>query len=157
MDEYTKSAIKSAIRTEKFSYDFYFMAASRTTDPEIQAFLLKLASEEFEHLAGFIRLYPGDKGDLAPFVNEVAGENEAIYRDLLADPEGMDTLEKALAIAIREEQSCMEQYSTFVTTIRIPEVHGMFQKALDETEKHLAAIEAEYARCRERSGVLAEV
>ena len=29
----------------------------------------------------------------------------------------------------------------------LPEVHSMFKKALDDTEQHLEAIEAEYARC----------
>lgn len=151
MDAYTKSAIESAIRIEKSSYDFYFIAASRATDPEIQALFLKHASEEFEHLAGFIRLYPGEKSELAPFVNALASENEVVYQELLADPHVIDSVEKALAVAINEERACVEQYSIFEATIRIPEVHAMFRKALDETEHHLANIEAEYACCMGRS------
>lgn len=36
-------------------------------------------------------------------------------------------------------------YSTYLATIRIPEVHAMFQRAYDETVNHLETIEAEYA------------
>jgi rubrerythrin len=144
MDDYTKSAIVSAIRTEKASHDFYLLAASRASNGEARRMLLQLAAEEFEHLTGFIRLYPGDRGDIASLLS--ADETGTIPpRDLLADCHGIDTLEKALAIAIQEEQACAEQYSAFVATIRIPEVHDMFKRALDETERHLATIEAEYA------------
>jgi rubrerythrin len=148
MDEYTKTAILSAIRIEKTSHDFYLLAASRVADPETRELLVKLACEEFEHLVGFIRLYPGEQIDISPVVCEAVNGKDPGYWDLLAKYNGLDTREKALSLAIKEERSCVELYSTFVTTIRIPEVHNMFTRALAETEMHLSAIEAEYALCR---------
>jgi rubrerythrin len=59
----------------------------------------------------------------------------------------IDSWDQALSIAISEEKSCIEQYSILVDAIRVPEVHGMFKKALSETEKHLETIVAEYSGC----------
>lgn len=146
MDEYTKTAILSAIRTEKASHDFYLLAASRATVPETRNLLMKLAREEFIHLAGFIRLYPGEQSEIALLACD-SNENNPGYLDRLTTCSGLDTREKALAVAIKEERSCIELYSHYVAAIRVPEVHSMFKKALEDTEKHLETIESEYACC----------
>ncbi len=147
MDEYTKKAILSAIRFEKASHDFYLLAASKATEPETRAFLMKLAREEFEHLVGFIMLYPGGERNFSVMRNDVLGSDDLGSRELLAKIDSIDSRKEALAIAVKEEQVCIELYSTFVDTIRNTKIHAMFSKALYETRQHLETIEAEYARC----------
>lgn len=147
MDEYTKRAVLSAIRTEKSSHDFYLLAASKATDQETRGFLMKLACEEFEHLVGFIMLYPGGEDDFIAIHNEISDRNDLGCRELLAKIDSIDSRKEALAIAIAEEQFCIELYSAFVDTIRDPKRHAMFNKALYETRQHLETIETEYARC----------
>jgi rubrerythrin len=146
MDEYTKRAILSAIRFEKMSHDFYLLAASKATEPETSKLLMKIAFEEFEHMAGFIRLYP-DESEIIPLLNGVSDLKTLCYQELLTKINNIKTRKEVFAIAIKEEQSCIEQYSSIIDSVRIPEVQGLFKKALHETEQHLETMEAEYARC----------
>ena len=146
MDDFTRRAILSAIETEKASHDFYYLAASRATDLKSREFLMKLACEEYEHMSGFISIYPEEECEITPFPNEGYDGNAFVPQELLAKINRIDTWDQALTIAIMEEKSCIEQYSTLVDTIRMPEVHCLFKRALDESKQHLETIEAEYAR-----------
>ena len=147
MDELTKAAILNAIKTEKKSYDFYYLAASQVADPESRNLLMKLADEEFEHLEGFIRLYPKGERDFTGLLDKDLEISKLCCSKLPADRSKFSSLKDALSIAIDEEKSCIELYSTFIASIRMPAVHDMFKKALVETEQHLETIEAEYAQC----------
>lgn len=147
MDEFTKKAILNAVRIEKTSYDFYLLQAARTENPETYRLLMKLAGDEFEHLTGFLRLYPGNGSELVAYLH---GNPDARSGgpDLWMQIPVPVSREEALTIAINEEQACVDLYTTFVDSIRLPEVHAMFTKALNETRQHLETIKAEYDRCR---------
>jgi rubrerythrin len=147
MNEFTKLAILNAIKIEKASYDFYRLAAACAKDAETTTLLNNLASEEFEHLVGFVKLYPGAKSDITSLTSGISGSfniNPSEHQNL---HNNLDNREMVLSIAMKEERSCIELYSTYVATIRDQEVHDMFKKALDETKNHLDTIDAEYAFC----------
>lgn len=150
MNEFTKLAISNAIKTEKASHDFYRLAADKAVNPETRELFKRLACDEFEHMSGFIRLYPGGEGEYADLLRGASGCETHCRRTLLDDVGDVGDMgtREALAIAIKEEQSCIEQYSILVDAIRDPEMHEMFCRALRETEKHLEAIESEYARSK---------
>lgn len=148
MDEITKKAILNAIRIEKTSYDFYLIQAGRTVNPETYRFFIKLAGDEFIHLTGFLRLYPGDGSELAAYLQGDPDTSSGGSSDLWMQIPVPVSLEEALTIAINEEQACIDLYATFVESLRLPEVHAMFTKALDETRQHLETIKTEYDRCR---------
>lgn len=146
MDEGTKIAVSSAIRTEKASYNFYRRAAAQATDLKTRDFFVKLASEEYEHMTGFIRLHPEGERAFAHLLDGGAKSRAPHCMDVSGEIDNVGILEKALAIAIQEEKSCIDLYSGLVGAIRNPEMHRMFSKALDETHNHLQLIEAEYVR-----------
>jgi rubrerythrin len=52
--------------------------------------------------------------------------------------------QKALEIALKEEKSCIEQYSVLVRDIIDPLVRAIFERVVKETENHYALIEDEY-------------
>jgi len=146
MDEFTKRAILSAIKAEKKSHDLYYLAARHATDPDVREFLMGLACDEFEHMSGFISIYPEGESELTPLLNDCPDGNVFAYKGLLEMLNQIITWDQALSIAKLEEQACIEQYSLLVEAIQSPDVKGMFRKALDETEKHLESINTEYAR-----------
>jgi rubrerythrin len=146
MDEFTKRAILSAIKAEKKSHDLYYLAARHTTDPEARNFLMRLACDEFEHMSGFISIYPEGESELTPLLNESHDGNAFAYKELLEMLTQITTWDQALSIAKLEEQACIEQYSILIDAIQLPDVKGMFRKALEETEQHLESINTEYAR-----------
>ena len=96
--------------------------------------------------SGFIRLCPEGESEYADLLRSGPAGQPHVHETPPDEADGIGTCEEALAIALREEQSCIEQYSTLVDAIRDPEMHAMFCKALKDTEQHLKAIEAEYAR-----------
>ena len=146
MDEFTKRAILSAIKAEKKSHDLYYLAARHATDPDARGFLMKLACDEFEHMSGFISIYPEGESELTPLLDGIPDRNVLIYKELLEMVTQITTWDRALSIAKLEEEACIEQYSILVEAIQIPDVKDMFKKALDETEQHLESINIEYAR-----------
>jgi rubrerythrin len=148
MNDFTMNAIASAIKTEKESHDFYLLAANRVKDPDAKKLLKNLAEEEFEHLTGFLSLYPGD----APKTSSFTIDDLNVYGNggkwkILSMDRRVDNRQEVLNIAIKEEQSCIDLYSVYVETIKAPEVRRIFEQALEQTRQHLETIEAEYARC----------
>jgi rubrerythrin len=52
--------------------------------------------------------------------------------------------QKALEIALKEEQSCIEQYTMLLQDIIDPLVRGIFMRVINETQKHYDLIVEEY-------------
>ena len=52
--------------------------------------------------------------------------------------------QKALEIALKEEKSCIEQYTLLAKDIIDPLVRAIFERVVKETENHYAMIEDEY-------------
>ena len=52
--------------------------------------------------------------------------------------------QKALEIALKEEKSCIEQYTMLLQDIIDPLVRGIFSRVIKETQKHYDMIEEEY-------------
>jgi rubrerythrin len=145
MDEFTKRAILSAIKAEKRSHDIYYLAARHATDPDAREFLMKLACDEFEHMSGFISIYPEGESEFTPLLDRSPDGNAFIYKELLEMVTQITTWDRALSLAKMEEEACIEQYSILIEAIQLPDVKEMFKKALDETEQHLKSINFEYA------------
>jgi len=52
--------------------------------------------------------------------------------------------QQALELALKEEKSCIDQYTGLARDIIDPLVKSIFERVIKETEKHLAMIEEEY-------------
>lgn len=146
MNDFTKSALLNAIKTEKESHAFYLLAANRVKDPAAKQLLMNLANEEYEHLSAFMSVYPETVSETTCLFNDLSIGNSQGKWKILSMNRNVDNRKEVLNIALKEEQSCIDLYSTFVETIKAPEVHSIFAKALDQTKQHLETIEAEYAR-----------
>jgi rubrerythrin len=145
MNEFTKIAILNAIKIEKASYDLYRLAANSAIQSETVELFNNLASEEFEHMVGFIDLYPGDKSEITSLINGISIRSKLNLSDLQTIRNCSDYRKQVLSIAMKEEQFCIDLYTTCISLIHIPEVNNVFKKALEETKQHFDTIEAEYA------------
>lgn len=141
-----KEALQLAIRAEMNSRDFYRHAASLAGNERTRQVFTLLAGEEEEHLAAFCRHYEeSSQGDLQTLLDSVSQITSETYT-LLKKAVGRETLEqKALELALREEQYIIEQYSTYARDIVDPQVRVIFERVIRETRKHYELIEAEYA------------
>ena len=146
MKEYTlQEALKLAIKTEKESMDFYQKAGAITAHERSKKVFGLLANEEIAHLKAFFDHYKGgDFGDLKSFMESPPNKKNTTYQALEKAISGETHEQAALEIALKEEKSCIDQYSVIVKDIIDPLVRAVFQKVVKETENHYALIEDEY-------------
>ena len=145
--EYTaQEALKLAIQAEKGSMDFYRRAASVTRNPRAKRVFDLLANEEVGHLKSFFDLYKGGEfgNDLKLFILSPPDKRNSNYQMLEKAIDGETHEQKALEIALKEERTCIEQYSILVQDIVDPLVRGIFMRVIKETQKHYDMIEEEY-------------
>jgi rubrerythrin len=141
-----QEALKLAIRAEKDSLDFYRKAASVTKNERAKKVFNLLADEEAEHLKSFFVLYKGDEfGELNSFMASPPDTSSATYLALKNAIDKETHEQKALEIALKEEQACIEHYSLFARDIVDPLVRNIFERVVKETRKHYELIESEYA------------
>jgi rubrerythrin len=140
-----QEALKMAIQAEKDSMDFYRKAGSVTKNDRAKKVFDLLANEEVGHLKSFFEHYKGgDFGDLKSFMESPPDKKNATYQALEKAINEDVHEQAALEIALKEEKSCIEQYTQIAKDIIDPLVRGVFLKVVKETENHYALIEDEY-------------
>jgi rubrerythrin len=140
-------AVREAILTEKNSFEFYRVASETVRDQGAKQLFESLAREELEHVNAFLRLYTGDEfGDLHSLVKQPYDPNQPVNRVLLEGVAPDMTAEHALKVSLREEQACIDRYTSFIAAIDEPTTREVFAKALSETRKHYDVIKEEYMR-----------
>jgi erythrin-vacuolar iron transport family protein len=145
--EYTaEEALKLAIQAEKGSMDFYRRAATVTRNQRAKKVFDLLANEEVGHLKSFFDLYRGEEfgGDLQTYMASPPDRRNTNYQSLEKAIDEETQEQKALEIALKEENTCIEQYSILVQDIVDPLVRGIFMRVIKETQKHYDMIEEEY-------------
>ena len=145
--EYTvQEALKLAIKAEKDSMDFYRKAASVATNERAKKVLELLASEEAGHLKAFFDHYKGgDFGDLASYMGSPVDEKNPTYMKLMKATDGTIIEKKALELAMIEEKECIGQYTQLAQGVVDPSVRAIFERVVQETQRHYDLIESEYA------------
>ncbi|WP_298272262.1 ferritin family protein [Geobacter sp.] len=140
-----QEALKLAIKGEKDSLDFYRKAATATKNDRARKVFDLLANEEVGHLKSFFDHYRGGEfGDIASYMAQPPDTKNPTYMALMKAIDEETHEQQALEIALREEKSCIDQYTVLAKDIVDPLVRGIFQQVIKETEKHYAMIEEEY-------------
>ena len=140
-----QEALKMAIQAEKDSMDFYRKASSVTKNERAKKVFDLLANEEVGHLKSFFDHYKGGEfGDIKSFMESPPDTTNPTYRALLKAIDEETHEQKALEIALKEEKSCIDQYTQLARDIIDPLVRGIFQRVVEETQKHYDIIEDEY-------------
>ena len=140
-----QEALKMAIQAEKDSMDFYRRASAVTKNERAKKVFDLLANEEVGHLKSFFEHYRGSEfGDLKTFMESPPNRKNATYLALEKAITENTHEQAALEIALKEEKTCIEQYSLLVKDIIDPLVRRVFEKVVQETENHYALIEDEY-------------
>jgi rubrerythrin len=140
-------ALKLAIKAEKDSMDFYRKASSATADERARKVFDLLANEEVGHLKAFFEHYKGGEfGDLKSYMETPPDTNNPTYRALLKAVDEKTHEKKALEIAMKEEQACIDQYTALAADIVDPLVKNIFSRVVKETRNHYELIEDEYMR-----------
>ena len=144
--EYTlQEALKLAIKTEKDSMDFYRRAATVTKNERAKKVFELLANEEVGHLKSFFDHYKGAEfGDLKSYLGSPPDLKNSTYQALEKAIDAETHEQKALEIALKEEKSCIDQYSVLVKDIVDPLVRAIFERVIKETQGHYDMIEDEY-------------
>ena len=140
-----QEALKLAIKGEKDSMDFYRKAASVTKNERAQKVFDLLANEEVGHLKAFFDHYKGGEfGDVASYMAQPPDTKNPTYVALMKSVNEETPEQQALELAIKEEKSCIDQYTVLAKDLIDPLVKAIFERVIKETEKHLAMIEEEY-------------
>jgi rubrerythrin len=145
--EYTvHEALRLAIQAEKDSMDFYRRASTVTGNMRAKRVFELLANEEVGHLKAFFDLYKGGEfgNDLKKYMETPPDMRNATFHQLEKAIDENTHEQKALEIALKEEKSCIEQYSNLAQDIIDPLVRGIFMRVIKETQKHYDMIEEEY-------------
>jgi rubrerythrin len=145
--EYTAhEALKLAILAEKGSMDFYRRAASVTRNTRAKKVFDLLANEEVGHLKSFFDLYKGGEfgSDLKTYMETPPDMKNATFQKLEKAIDENTHEQKALEIALKEEQTCIEQYTMLLQDIIDPLVRGIFSRVINKTQKHYDLIAEEY-------------
>lgn len=145
--EYTlQEAVSLAIKTEKDSMDFYRRAASAAKNDRARKVLELLASEEVGHLKAFFDHYEGSEfGDLTSYINSPADTKNPTYMKLEKAISDDMAEQKALELALVEENNCIGQYTQLAQGVVDPAVRTVFERVVKETQGHYDLIESEYA------------
>ncbi len=140
-----QEALKLAIQAEKDSMDFYRKAGSVTRNERAKKVFDLLANEEVGHLKAFFDHYKGGEfGDLKSYMESPPNKKSATIQALEKAIDEETHEQKALEIALKEEKSCIEQYTLLARDIIDPLVRAIFERVVKETENHYAMIEDEY-------------
>lgn len=146
LKEYTvQEALRLAIQAEKDSMDFYRRAAMVTQNDRAKKVFELLANEEVGHIKAFFDHYQGGEfGDIKSFMESPPNKKNATYLALEKAIDEETHEQKALEIALKEEKSCIEQYTIMGKDIIDPLVRGIFERVVKETQNHYDMIEDEY-------------
>jgi rubrerythrin len=145
--DHLEEALRVAMRTEKRSLDFYEQAAMLASTPRIRGIFCLLASEETKHLQEFRTLFTNlgyCKVDEMPEQWPILDSRQ--YHNLLQSVRETNQESKSLEIALREEEACIELYTTFAKSLNEPTLKCLFESALKETHQHRDIIQEEYMR-----------
>ncbi|GLI37731.1 ferritin family protein [Geobacter hydrogenophilus] len=140
-----QEALKLAIKGEKDSMDFYRKAASVTKNERAQKVFDLLANEEVGHLKAFFDHYKGGEfGNVTDYMAQPPDTKNPTYVALMKAVNEETPEQQALELALKEEKSCIDQYTVLAKDLIDPLVRSIFERVIKETEKHLAMIEEEY-------------
>jgi len=140
-----QEALKLAVQGEKDSLDFYRKAAAVTKNERAKKVFELLGNEEVGHLKAFFEHYKGGEfGDLKTFIDSPPDKKSATILALEKAINENTHEQKALEIALKEEKSCIEQYTLLAKDIIDPLVKGIFARVVKETQNHYDMIEDEY-------------
>ncbi len=141
-----QEAVRLAIKAEKDSMDFYRRAASVAKNERAKKVLELLANEEAGHLKAFFDHYEGSEfGDLTSYINSPADTKNPAYMKLEKVINEDMVEQKALELALVEENDCIGQYTHLAQGVVDPAVRSVFERVVKETQGHYALIESEYA------------
>jgi rubrerythrin len=141
-----QEAISLAIKAEKDSMDFYRRAASVARNDRAKKVFDLLANEEVGHLKSFFDHYKGSEfGDLATYINSPADTKNPTNIKLEKAIQEEMVEQKALELALIEENNCIGQYTQLAQGVVDPTVKAIFERVVKETQRHYALIESEYA------------
>jgi erythrin-vacuolar iron transport family protein len=146
-EEYTlQEALRLAIQAEKDSMDFYRRASTVTGNKRAKRVFELLANEEVGHLKAFFDIYKGGEfgNDLKKYMESPPDMRNATFQQLEKAIDENTHEQKALEIALKEEKSCIQQYTLLLQDIIDPLVRGIFMRVIKETQKHYDMIEEEY-------------
>lgn len=153
MTELLSESIISAIAIECRRFGFYRSVEAKVSDIKIRKVFECFAKEVALYLKSFCDLYQGNDDDLIEILNRNNIYVDPFYFILLSSI-GSDSAEiDSLRIALKEEQTCIEWYSVFVETIRVPHVRDTFAHVLGESQRHCEIILEEYANQLKRDSV----
>jgi len=139
-------ALKKAIQTEKDTMDFYIRAAEITVNPRGKKVFEVLAGDEREHASHFFHVYPGkDLGTFDEFMARPPQADLSALKDLELALKEHGTEQKAMEIAMREEQELEKKLRETAAQVTDPAVKAVFEKMALETNHHYQIIESEYA------------
>ncbi len=147
-----KDALRTAIRIEKNSFDFYQRAAAIVDDERTREVFNFLAGEEAEHMEAFLGMYSGDEfGDLVHLLGQPPDYDNPAYRELLNAVDAHMSEEQALQMSLREERACVILYTGIVEEISDRKAREVFECALKDTRMHCEVIDEEFYRVMRRA------
>ena len=151
MESILSGPIVYAISIKNRNLEFYRAMAAKVSDNSIRKVFDTLAEEESGHLEAFCDLYQGEETELAAILNRSSIFIDPYYCSLITSIDGASGESDALRIALRQDQSCIEWFAVFADIIRVPHIHAVFAKVLEETTKRGDLIQNEYMRLTVRN------
>jgi len=142
-----QEAVRRSIQIEKNAMDFYRLAAGKMRDADARRVFEILTGEERGHAATFYDVYTGtDIPSLGAFLDRPPlHESDWISAlDRIIDT-GFNE-QKALELAMGNEQQLEESMRRMTERISDPAVKAVFELNIRETHNHYLMIESEYAR-----------
>ena len=142
-----QEAVRRSLQTEKNAMDFYRLGAVKMQDPDARRVFDVLAKEERGHAGTFYKVYTGtDIPSLGAFLDRPPlHESDWISAlDRIIDT-GFNE-QKALELAMGNEQQLEESMRRMTERISDPAVKAVFELNIRETHNHYLMIESEYAR-----------
>jgi len=138
-------ALKEAVKTEKDAMDYYKYGAEKMAEDRARKAFELLAREERQHAQMFYNVYRG--GDLPPFDEYMESPPDtespwwqALKKAMLAEFDE----QRALELAIEQEEILAEQLLAMAARIDDPEIRAIYESNANSTQHHLELIEEEY-------------
>ena len=142
-----QEAIKQAVESAKQIMCFYRKAADMVTDEGGKKVFSRLADEKMAHVERFFRYYKGTEfGSFDEFIVTPCSEEAAVVKELGGIISAEVKERKAREIALGKEQQMERILRSKAKNIVDPGVRTVFEQLAQESQKHFAVIESEYAR-----------
>ncbi len=142
-----QEAIRLAVENAKKLMCFYRKAADMVENQGGKKVFARLAGEKQEHVSRFFRYYKGTEfGTLEEFMGTPCQEEGEVIKELGSIISADVQERRAREIALAKELECESLLRGKAKKIVDPGVRTVFEQMAQESQKHYAIIESEYAR-----------